>query len=237
LSNTQKIDDLLSDSRAIFNNIQWNLGATVGIASIIINPKLINLNNAPLRIDVEGLDIDGFQCLGVALLEKDRMPRLNEIIAMAKRSLVCESLELAADFLVRASRIMHQGIDPYENDQYFSVDIRELWNSNKGKAGALITHTERQFFENLVAPLRNLIRHNNGKLLPKKAIQYSGQHYGKPLAVNQEWKEGADNNIKLQLKTAHDIFTIVMATVDDGLGRARTAIIEAAEPSGAPDRR
>jgi len=221
MSNEHKIDVLLSNFRATFNNIEWNLGATVGIASIVLNPRLINLDNAPLRINVDGLDVDGFQCLGVALLEKDRMPRVNEIIAMAKRSLVCESLELAADFLVRASRIIYQGGDPYEKDQYFSVDIRELWNSNSGKAGEFIDHSERQFLENLAAPLRNLIRHNNSKLLPKKSLNYSGQHYGRTLSIKQEWNEGEDNNIKLSLKDTHDIFTIVKATVEDGLEKAK----------------
>jgi hypothetical protein len=225
MSDTHKLDPLFSDFEAIFNNIEWNLGATIGIASIVINPKLIYLNNAPLRINVDGLDVDGFQCLGVALLEKDRMPRMNEIIAMAKRSLVCESLELAADFLVRASRIMYQGIDPYEKDQYFSVDIRELWNSNKGKAGELIDRPERQFLENLVYPLRNLIRHNNGKLLPKKSIRYNGQHYERSLNIDLEWIEGNDNNIVLQLNTAHDIFVTVRHIVEDGFGRARTIVI------------
>jgi len=226
MTKTRRINSLLSDSRAIFNNIEWNLGAMVGIASIVINPKLINLNNAPLRIDVEGLDVDGFQCLGVALLEKDRMPRLNEIIAMAKRFLVCESLELAADFLVRASRIMYQGVDPYEKDQYFTVDIRELWNSNRGKAGSLINQPERYFLENIVAPLRNFIRHNNGKMPPKKTIEYAGEHYGRPLSIDLKWKEGEDNNIKLQLKTAHDIFIIVMSIVDEGLVMAGNSVAE-----------
>lgn len=220
MSDVQKLKSLISDQQAIYANIQWNLGGLIGMAAIIEYPKLINLADAPLRIDIEGLDVDGLQCLGVALLEKDRQPRANELLAMAKRSLVCESLELAADFLVRSARVHSGGNDPYEEDNYFSIDIRELWNVKPGKAGSLITSQDRSFFENCAAPLRNLIRHNNGRLLPKKRIVYSGHPSYKPIDVNIEWVPNQDTNIKLSLSLAHDIFITIAGIVESGLNKA-----------------
>ena len=145
MENAEKIIRLLNDEKSIFSNIEWNLGALIGMASVVLSPKLVNISNAPLRISADGLDVDGFQCLGVALLEKDRKPRADELLGMAKRTLMCESLEMAADFLARAVRIAENGKDPYEDDDYFSVDIRELWNSKKGRAGSLIDPSDRVF--------------------------------------------------------------------------------------------
>lgn len=217
ISEIEKLKKLQQDAHAIYNNIEWNLGGLIGIASITLNPKLINISVAPMKITVEGLDLDGFQCLGVALIEKDRKPRVDELLAMGKRVLVCESLEMAADFLVRASRIITSGSDPYEIDNFFNVDIKELWNFNQGKAGSLIEKEDGNFFEKCVAPLRNFIRHNNGQLPPKKSIVYEGFLRTKKIDLRLIWKEGEDNNIKLPLSTAYDIFTIIRSIVDDGL--------------------
>lgn len=211
---------MLNDERSIFNNIEWNLGGLIGMASVILLPKLINISNAPLRINGDGLDVDGFQCLGVALLEKDRKPRADELLAMAKRALICESLEMTADFLSRATRIAKFGQDPYEEDNYFSVDIRELWNPNEGKAGYLIDLSDREFVEKCAAPLRNVIRHNNGRLTPKRNITYSGTLRGKTIDVSYNWKDGEENSIKMSLNKAYDIFNVIRSIVDMGLQKA-----------------
>lgn len=128
--------------------------------------------------------MDGFQCLGVALLEKDRKPRADELLGMAKRALMCESLEMAADFLARAVRIAKNGKDPHEDDDYFIVDIRELWNLKTGRAGSLIDPSDRIFLEKCAAPLRNIIRHHNGRLPPKKEIIYSGTLRDRKIEIN-----------------------------------------------------
>jgi len=220
MENAEKIIRLLNDEKSIFSNIEWNLGALIGMASVVLSPKLVNISNAPLRISADGLDVDGFQCLGVALLEKDRKPRADELLGMAKRALMCESLEMAADFLARAVRIAENGKDPYEDDDYFSVDIRELWNPKKGRAGSLIDPSDRVFLEKCAAPLRNIIRHNNGRLSPKKEIIYSGTLRDKKIEINYKWKEGKDNSLKMPLNIAHDIFYLIWALADDGLQKA-----------------
>jgi hypothetical protein len=220
MENAEKIIRLLNDEKSIFSNIEWNLGALIGMASVVLSPKLVNISNAPLRISADGLDVDGFQCLGVALLEKDRKPRADELLGMAKRTLMCESLEIAADFLARAVRIAENGKDPYEDDDYFSVDIRELWNPKKGRASSLIDPSDRVFLEKCAAPLRNIIRHNNGRLLPKKEIIYSGTLRDKKIEINYKWEEGKDNSLKMPLNIAHDIFYLIWALADDGLQKA-----------------
>ena len=220
MENAEKIVRLLNDEKSIFSNIEWNLGALIGMASVVLSPKLVNISNAPLRISADGLDVDGFQCLGVALLEKDRKPRADELLGMAKRALMCESLEMAADFLARAVRIAENGKDPYEDDDYFSVDIRELWNPKKGRAGSLIDSSDRVFLEKCAAPLRNIIRHNNGRLPPKKVMIYSGTLRDKKIEIDYKWEEGKDNSLKMPLNIAHDIFYLIWALADDGLQKA-----------------
>jgi hypothetical protein len=138
---------LRSDFESILNNIEWNLAAFVSAAAIIINPKLLDLHNLPMRISSEGLDIDGFQAVGLALLEKDRKSRANELLAAAKRSLICESLEICADYLARGARIASGEGDPYVRDDYFSVDIRELWSGKPGRSGILLEEREREFIQ------------------------------------------------------------------------------------------
>jgi hypothetical protein len=216
------------EATSIYSNIQWNLGAMAGMAAIIRKPDLINLSEAPLRMKVDGLDLDALQCFGVALLEKDRQPRADELIAMAKRALLAEATEMAADFLVRAVRIVHNGKDPYEIDDYFSVSMNELWNPNSGKAGSLLTEADRNFFENCAAPLRHLTRHNNARLLPKKEVNYTGNPRGKQISINLEWEEGVDNNVTLSLSVAHDIFLTTREAVKSGLQDAYSRVNDSA---------
>ena len=214
-----KLRKIQSDAIAIYNNIEWNFGGLIGMAVIILNPKLLHISNIPMRIEVDGLSVDGFQCLGIALPEKDRKGRANELFAMARRSLICEALEVGADFLVRAVRIASSGTDPYELDNYFSVNIRELWIPRDGRAGSIIDADDRAFFEKCVAPLRHFIRHNNGRLPPRKSIVYSGQPRSKRISISFQWQKDGENEIKVPLTVAHDIFVTIRAIVEDGLQR------------------
>jgi len=59
------------------------------MASVVLTPKLVNISIAPLRISIDGLDVDRFQCLGVALLEKDKKPHVDELLGIANRALMC----------------------------------------------------------------------------------------------------------------------------------------------------
>jgi hypothetical protein len=220
MKNSDKINLLVNDSQSIFNNIEWNLGGLVGIASLVLNPKLVNITQAPLLINADDLEVDGLQCLGVALLEKDRQARSSELIAMAKRTLVCESLEMTADFLVRSTRILNSGQDPYDKNENFNVNIKELWNSKEGKAGSLITSAEMQFFEKCSAPLRNIIRHNNGRLSPNRKIIYKKTIENKSININSKWEKGTDNRLILQLDKAYDIFCITRSIVSKALNNA-----------------
>lgn len=215
-----KLRNLETDASAVYGNIQWNLGGVVGIAAIILNPSLLFISNIPSMISVSGLTLNGNQCLGTALAQQERRDRATELVNAAKRSLICEALELAADFLVRASRISSSGTDPYEDDDYFSSDIKELWNSKANRAGWLIEAADRDFFEMCAAPLRNCIRHNNGRLTPQKSIVYSGQPRGRSIKLSLQWRKDGENHIELTLSEAHDIFTAIRAIVDTGLQRA-----------------
>ena len=74
--------------------------------------------------------------------------------------------------------------------------------------------------EKCAAPLRNIIRHNNGRLPPKKEIIYSGTLRDKKIEINYKREEGKDNSLKMPLNIAHDIFYLIWALADDGLQKA-----------------
>lgn len=228
MARRDQIARLLQDAQSVYANIEWNLGCLVGLGAIILRPQLLNLQTAPLRIEIDGLTLDGFQCLGIALLDKDRKPRSDEVLGAARRALICEGVELAADFLVRASRVASAGADPYEAEDYFSVDLRELWNPSTGKAGSLIESEDRSFLETCVVPLRNCIRHNNGRLLPKKSIHYQGNLRGRHVDIDFKWQKDSENALVLPLSSAHGIFTAVREIVVAGLEHAIANCGEAA---------
>ena len=140
-----KLQHLLEDTRSIYNNIQWNLGGLIGIAALIGNPNMLCLQQVPRRIEVDGLNVDGFQCVSLSLLDRERSARADEILAAAKRALVCEALEITADALVRAGHILQSCSDPYEKDEFFSVNIKDLWNPNPPKAGSFLEPADRIF--------------------------------------------------------------------------------------------
>jgi len=220
MTKKELLNTLLTDSKSIFENIRWNMGGVVGIISLIKKPQMFNLSNIPLRIKIEELDIDLFQCLGISLLQKDRQPRIQELLASTKRSLICESLEITADNLVRTSKIISTGIDPYNHEDYFNADIRDLWNTTKGRAGALISKEQRLFIEKCIAPLRNYIRHNNGVVPPNKSITYNGKPANTQFAINYEWKKNEDNNIKMPLNTAYYLFESIKIICLSGIEKA-----------------
>ncbi len=86
------------------------------------------------------------------------------------------------------------------------VDIRELWNPKRGRAGSLLDDGDREFIEKCVAPLRKFIRHNNGKLAPKRSIIYSGKPKSKEFNFSLVWSTTSTNDISATLQVAHDVF-------------------------------
>jgi hypothetical protein len=219
------LSKLRRDADAMLGNLEWNVGGLLGLSVIIQRPAVINLQSAPTSIEVDGLAVDGFQCLGLSLLQRDRKARTEEVLALARRCLICESTELATDYLVRASRLANGKEDPYNGAEYFSVDFTELWNPKKGKAGSLLTQEQRGFMEKCVVPLRHCIRHNNGRLLPYKSIHYTGLPADHQIVVSLQWKANSLNEIALSLKECHDSFTTVRTALTAGLERAEQLAI------------
>ncbi len=205
----KKINKILSNHTSYLNNIEWTLGNLVGQAAIILKPETLNLQNVPKVISIDNLEIDGYQCLGISLLNKDRLARSNEIINSAKRSLICESLELTAEHLSRVARIKKNQVDPLDKEDFFSANIKELWNSKEGNSGCLLENDERLFFEKCASPLRHWIRHGNGKIPNKKEISYTNNIMGKNININQKWVSGKDNDLVASLRLAHDVFSVI----------------------------
>lgn len=216
----ERLRQIKRDAEGIYGNIEWNLGGLVASAALISTPQLLFLQAVPPQVEVEGLVFDGFQVMGLTLSRAERGPRANELIAAAKRALICEAFEVGAELLVRAVRILHSGRDPYEIDEYFSISFQELWSAQQGKAGSLLEEHERDFFRDCVASLRNWIRHNNGRIPPRKQLFYSGSPRGQQICIRMKWDQDADNNINLLLKLTKDIFDAIREIILDGLRKA-----------------
>lgn len=214
------LEQLQSDALAMLENIEWNLAALLGAAMVIERPALINGPVVPSEVLVDELSMSGSQILGLTLEGHERKNRIDEVLALGKRCLICDSTELAADVLYRAARISEGHGDPYLGDSDFSVAFQHLNIKNPGKSGSLISPEQRNFMRDCAVELRGLIRHNNARLLPKKNVVYSGTPASIPIVVNQKWVQGSGNELSINLKVGYDIFKSVRTIVMDGLNTA-----------------
>ena len=82
---------------------------------------------------------------------------------------------------------------------------------------------DREFIEKCAAPLRNFIRHNNGKLAPRRSIVYSGKPQSKEFNFNLLWSSDGINDISATLHIAHDVFVTLRDIGLAGFGRAALA--------------
>jgi hypothetical protein len=187
---------------------------------VIERPTLINGPVVPIEVEVDELSMSGPQTLGLALGCHERKSRIDEVLALGKRCLICESTELTADVLYRAARISEGHGDPYLGDSRFGVALKDLHNKNPGKSGDLISLEQRNFMRDCAVELRGLIRHNNARLLPQKNVVYSGTPASIPIVVNQIWVQGTENELSINLKISYDIFKSVKTIVMDGLNSA-----------------
>lgn len=223
MSNHSRLNDLKklrSDTSAMLSNIEWNLGSLVGAALILNNPSIVSRQSIPTEVVVDGLELSGSQILGLGLSTHESKDRIREILALAQRCLICESTELAADILFRAAQILNGHKDPYLGNKQFGVDLADLSSAKKGKSGSLISAEQRKFMSACAVKLRCSIRHNNARLLPRKSIVYVGVPAQLLIEVNEQWIEGSNNELKISLKTSHDIFTSVSSIVHSGLTNA-----------------
>ena len=201
----------------MFDNIEWNMAGLVGMAMILNKPTIVDKEHLPKSIDVDGLVLKAPEILGLVLPDFERKARGQEFLALAQRCLICESTELAADVLFRASRLASKKPDPYHATVPFSVKFSDLWNPNRGMSGALLTPEQRNFMQECAVNLRGLIRHNNAHLLQNKSVIYKGTPVNKQIEVIQKWAPGSDNRLDISLDTSYEIFRSVAALVHDGI--------------------
>jgi len=214
------LKQLHSDASAMFANIEWNLGSLVGAAVVLNKPAVVSRLSTPIEVVVDELRLNGPQILGLDLTAHERKDRIREVLALAHRCLICESTELAADVLFRAARILQGQKDPYLGNDHFGVNLVDLSRQKKGKSGFLISVEQRKFMSTCAVELRCLIRHNNARLLPHKSVVYAGTPAQLPIEINQQWIKGSSNELKISLKTSHDIFSSVSSIVQSGLTAA-----------------
>jgi hypothetical protein len=111
-------------------------------------------------------------------------------------------------------------MDPYLGTTRFGVNFSDLSSKKPGKSGSLISSEQRNFMCSCAVELRCLIRHNNARLLPHKSIIYKGIPARLPIEINQPWLQGSSNELKISLKTSHEIFSSISQIVQDGLTAA-----------------
>lgn len=221
MKKTDKIDlitKLYSDATSMFQNIEWNMRNMIGLECIIERPQICFLQNTPNIVKIDYKEFNLYQCLGLSLNHDERKFRINEIISSIKRNLICESLEITADILHKVHKIHLYNNNPYEIEEYLSINIKDLWNKNK--SGKFLSDELRIFIENVASPLRNYIRHNNGLLPPKKFIKFKGVLFEKSIEFDFKWKKDSDNYIKLDISEAHDVFKILEKSCINGIKKA-----------------
>ena len=209
-----RLKKLHKDTRSSLNNIEWNAAALCGISGLIAQPELLNKTSIQEIIEIDSFELNFHQATGLSLQNGDRQSRINELISAAKRSLICDSIEIIANYTYRAVRILNTGRDPIEQKDQFSIKLMHLHTKKKNNPSEYFSENDRKFFSELVIPLRHCIRHNNATILYNKSICYKGTHSNYIFEFNQSWKNMSKNNISLTLKQAWEIF-IVLKNISD----------------------
>lgn len=217
------LEKLQRGATAMFENIEWNLGALVGATLLVQQPSIVNELVLPEKFLVEELGFTPSQVLGLSLAPHERKAREREILALVRRCLICESTELATDILYRAARIAQAQPDPYHGSDGFSVKFIDLTRTKPGNAGALISAEQVKFLNTCMVKLRNLIRHNKSRLLPKQSIVYTGKPAKLEISIKQEWGQGSNNELAISLGLSYRLFKSVAATTQDGISVALSA--------------
>lgn len=213
------------DAEGIYSRLNWNVGHMVGMFFILRYPSAVDRSVVPDRIAHHGYDVNGPQALGLTLNEEQRPNHVHELAVMAKRVLVADATELAAETLFRAIQIVHQGRDPYTHASGVSVKFHHLHLPGDSKAGSLLTEEDREFFEECAVPIRDRLRHNNSRTTPKgDEISYEGEPRDHRISVHATWTEGKESAINLHLGLAQNIFETIRSAVYDGLDRAEERI-------------
>ena len=222
-TNTAKAVQLGTQAQGILKTVETNVSGLVGLAAIVTNPALFLskavLEKEKIEISVEDLKPDGRLVYGIALSPEARDQRRSQLLALGKRHLLCDSLEVLADYLARMARIRSLGADPYAQDEHFSVDISDLWNPKPGYAGSLLDLEDRQFIKQCLAPIRNFMRHNNSIIPPLKSILYQGSPKGLKIRIRLKWRSNSDNRIPITLSQATKLFYALRAALDGALVR------------------
>jgi hypothetical protein len=214
-----KLKNLRQYAVGIFNDVQQTIGYLLGIYYILDNPNLIQEGRISAEnFTLDGLDFQPKQALGLELPDGRNSSNDKELlIAQMKRMLLCDSVDFSADFLTRAARLNIDGVDPYNFKCDLSVKPACLWSKGKGKAGSLLADEERAFFQNVLAPIRNLTRHNNGILPPKTKIEFRTKLYEININIKLIWGANLDNRIRVPLLEAFKLFSITRKVVDNAI--------------------
>ena len=188
-SENEKLDQLAKlygEATAVLHNLERAVASVVGMIYVSHYRNRIGFDEIHDNFELDGLTLKTRQILGLDISsEQELEAHHNNLAALARRVLVCESFEFCVDYLGRVARITATGKDPYAEGAY-SIRLAEISNPKKGKAGSLIGSDERRFFATLVMPIRNYVRHNNSVIPPNKPIVYQGQIRGTAFHIREE---------------------------------------------------
>jgi hypothetical protein len=174
------------------NSLQRNAGALLGVCALHQEPqKFLKLTecNQFLRMDKQQAEIWLPQSFGLDLTDaKQKKSRIEELGAQTKRILVVEALEIFTDKLVTAVKYLSTSKDPYQEGR-FEVDCSELQLNTKGKAGYYLSINEKSFLR-AMTEIRNVMRHNSGRIPPQKMIGFERIIQDTNPPNNIWWKQG-----------------------------------------------
>lgn len=197
------LNEIKNNYNSKMSNILWNVGNYIGLGWLIKHPQLLNISLIPpTSLEVDGLRVDAYQAFGLALIERDRTARAEEIIAGAKRSLICDSSEIFCDTICRLNYAYTHEVNPYEEKQPFSV----LFTQAEKLLKKFLSDSEANFIEKYVAPLRHNIRHNNGIFIPGKIINYTDRIHD----VDFKFNSDGMSNLQLSLEQCNNIHNVLL---------------------------
>ncbi len=216
----KQLQKLLSDTSLIYRGIEGLVRTLIGAGTLIRNSQMLRPEQITKEFKLDGFVIDGPWSLGLAMSSEEVEHYSQSLVALANRELICDTLQITADVLARAARILLSGKDPYALDTYFSGNIAELWADKTGRAGSLLQPEERRFFKDCATPLRHCVRHNNAVIRPRMKISYSGNPSKWAINVWFQWHKGQPNRLRIPISESFKIFLTMKECGTEGIQQA-----------------
>lgn len=193
-------------------------------AHLIASVMILDDHPTPFSQQVVAQAMDGLQFSPAAMLSKLRLLEnkdfaLTQTVRSAKRIILADAFDQLTESFCRCYDAVtkHDFANPYESDQPVWYTSSKLFKGTKG--AQYFATAERKFFECLMTPLRDAIRHNNAFVAKNNEIHYHETLYG--LTLDVDVTKGMVINATLPV--ALQIFQLNQAVGNLGFDRLLTS--------------